>query len=541
MSPLKRLKRPWSKRSEDRSDEKPKTGSAYRKELIPAGRERLRGRCLAFSISQTAIQMAAADVRGAKTTLLEIRKTYLPTDQTGPVRTDAIIDDAIDDFVGEFGKRGCRVVVCLGGNETVFRTILMPALTKRELSSAVEYAVKERVPFPIENSIFDYRPVYRITDDEQSKQELSIIAATRTAVDGTVALFRKRHIPVQKVYLSHESIGELLSYLPDFNAGKGSTLINIGRSFCEIAFYRGATLEFFHVINTGTSFLGSGSGSAGMEFLAETLATEIQTSVDYYSGQYQTLSTNTIYVYGDLAYSRELIEMLNSNLGFEFHRFPVEKLSFFTKQKQSPDLVETAAVCLPVLASVVCQTRLANLLPGEDEQLLSERKANSIGRFSLLILTILLGAGWIFLRQDVGSSENVLQSLNRQIAQFEASDIYNHYTQLQNSIAVKRAYLEQTKQEPSYLALNLKELSLITPPEIRLSRFGFEADAAPENLHLTGSVLSNDIPPEVILAEFVEELNASPFYEQVTLKKHVKKLAKEGYEIEFQIGMRGIL
>jgi hypothetical protein len=106
---------------------------------------------------------------------------------------------------------------------------------------------------------------------------------------------------------------------------------------------------------------------------------------------------------------------------------------------------------------------------------------------------------------------------------------------------VDKTYLESAIETPTFLSLNLKELSLLTPKEIRLLHMQFRPNDLDANLIIEGNVHSREIPPEIILAEFVENLSGSPFYSQVEISRHLKREVKQGFEIDFAIKCRGII
>ena len=96
-------------------------------------------------------------------------------------------------------------------------------------------------------------------------------------------------------------------------------------------------------------------------------------------------------------------------------------------------------------------------------------------------------------------------------------------------------------ESPTFLSLNLKELSLLTPKEVRLVNMQFRPSDPDANMVLEGNVFSKGIPPEVILAEFIENLSGSPFYSNVEIIRHIKKELKNGFEIGFSVKCRGLI
>ena len=269
------------------------------------------------------------------------------------------------------------------------------------------------------------------------------------------------------------------------------------------------------------------------------ISNEIQTSLDYYAGQYSVSIQDKIFVYGDLAYSQELLDLLNDKSGIALEPLPVENLTNLTpKTKEQTDVFP---VCLPVLAGAACQSIMANLLPSEQKAARKEFTITTYGKVAVLVLILAIGLSWVMFRNKLEIADHKLIELNRQVVEFRQSEAFHTYNLIKRQIATDQAYLDQIKESPSYLALNLKELSQITPDEVKFVYLEYKPDSTKQNLYIHGLVESVDIPPEVILAEYVEDLSASPFYDDVVIIRHVKKTIDEKFQIDFQIRMRGVV
>ncbi len=497
------------------------------------------GRHLAFAIDDSSVQMAAASHFGRRKRIRDVRKINIPPELIGlPARSD-FIANTVENYIDTFGSLGSRISIALSGKETVLRTFLTPVMKKQQLASAVRFEAQKQIPFALEDCIYDFQPAAKIVGAGQVRFKVALHAATRRLVEENLEPFRQRKITVSWAYHSQEVIGQTLRHLSDYHADRHYTLINIDRNHSEISFYRGSLLEFFHVTTIGASVLGKRSGQEYFENFAQLMATEIQTSLDYYAGQYQRSTPDKVFVCGDLAHSSELIQMLNKYTGFEFERFPAEKLNFVSTDKCP--FAQALPVCLPALASSVCDVNLANLLPAEDRLRQLTRRIHSAAQFGLTILLLVLAVGWGVLKAKAIIAEHTLVDLNQQVESFKNSPAYHTYNQLMRQIASDRAEIDKVKELPSYLSLNLKELSLLTPPSIRLFHLAYQTGDPERNFTLQAVATSTDIPPEIIVAEYVETLNSSPFFEKVTLSRHVKRQTATGFEIEFQIDLWGIV
>ncbi len=530
-----------NKKSENTVDhtKKPSGISNVTESIILPEKNYFIGRCLAFSIDQSSIQMAAVNHIFNSRKIIDIRKSYIPIKDADENLKRIFIDQEITAFLDEHATRNTKIIISLSGNDTSFRTFLIPNLNKKELASAIQFEVKKQIPFPIEDCIYDYQPIYKIADDKRVGLKIALHAATNKYIDRNLSYFKGHNIGVNSIVHSYYTGGQLLRCLPDFDNNISYTLLNIRNNTSEIAFYRGSFLEFFHISNNGTSMLGQTLNSTKMEYLAETLASEINTSLDFYTGQYRSSNLSKIFVHGDLSYSDDLIKLLVSKTNTEFERFPIEKLSFM--QNQNFPALGTASVCLPALAAASCNVKMINLLPEKYKTIRKIKRLDFTGRLVITALVLLLTSCWWYFNDSIRMGKENNQSLYKQVENFRSSDAYHTYNLLKSRIVTTQAYLNKTLQDPSFLSLNLKELSLITKDGIHLTRFNYENKNTDNNITIQGKTISTTIPPEIIITEYIENLNASPYYKDVTLVRHSKNKLKNGFEIEFTLTTRGII
>lgn len=500
-------------------------------------RHRFIGKRLAFLMDDDSIQMAAVIHLASSRRIAGFTKTYLPRD-LGDAERQIFIGRAIDEFLAEYGRGRPQIVVSLGAIDSAFRTFHMPVLKKSELDSAVSFEAQKQIPFPIEQSIVGYRRLSKIVAGGRTRYRIALQAATKDKIETNLAPFRARGLLVEHVFQAQDAVGQLLELLPEYDCDASYVLLKVDHRYSEIAIYHGMSLEFIHVSSTGTSMIGQG-GKSQREHLGETLASEIQTSLDYYSGLYRSPTFSKVYVYGDLAYADEIVSGLKTHFGYEFLRFPIEQLRGLGHHDR--EAFESAAVCLSSLGAAACNARLANLLPPEDVALHSQRRQHFWGQLSLATMVLLLLAGWWIVRNDLSTFREAALDATRRVQEFRSTKAYHRYNVLKSQIAGTQAYLSQARKDPSYLALNLKELSRLTPSGVTLKQLRFEDNSQSENFVIKGLAVSSDMPPEVLVAEYVEALNASPFYGDVVIKRHQKSETKNGFQIEFSIGLRGIV
>ncbi len=532
----------WSTKSKEESDQqKPETKAAPAAgvEWLPPGRRLSFGRHLAFSIDEVSVQMAAAAHRGASVVLLAVGKTYFPGKESDETATKEFLLQTISSFVAEFGGRRPSVSITLDGPETALRSVIMPDMRPAELASALKFEAKRQIPFPHDECELDYRRVQKITDNEEKRVKIAILAATRRLIREKLEAFDSLNLEVTYLHQTQDVIGQLLTSLPSHDPNSNYALISIQRHRSEISYYHGCNLEFVHVSSLGSAFLANRTDPTMFEYFAESLATEIQNSLDYYSGQYSAHFDNQIYVYGDLAYSDDLVTLLNDRFGLTFVRFPAEQLTFVKGTAEA--FVDELPASLPAVASATSQAQLANLLPEKRRETLQLRRVNRLGAVALVVLAGLFIASWLGSMATTRSAQANLTELQQQEAKFRASEMFTTYNHLKRTIAANQSFVNRIKETPSYLGLNLKELTLLAPKAVRLQSLDYRDEGTDRNYYISGLVLTKDVPPELVLAEFVENLESSPFYEKVNIDRNVKKRGDAIFRLDFTLSMKGII
>jgi len=528
------------KKTSGKTDPKQETaGASFSVSKVrPSVTQRL-GTVISFCIDSHSIQMAAIRHLGKSRRLVDIKKEYFSKDKQDRKARNEMILREVSDFVSKNAGIGSSIIVTVSGPETAFRTFLMPKLARADLESAIKFEVKKQIPFPFEDCTYDYRPIYSIRQADSSRYKIALQAATSRFIREQLEPFETLGLEVSHVYHTQDVIGEFLKHMPGFSEDRNYTLLNIGLRSTEISFYKGTTLEFSHATSVSSAMLGSYPEATRYEYFAELISNEIQTSLDYYAGQYSVSFQDKIFVYGDLAYSQELLNLLNDKSGIALEPLPVNRLSNLTPR--TPEQTDVFPVCLPVLAGAACQSALANLLPREQKAARKEFTISTYGKVAVILVMLALGLSWIMFRNKLEIADRQLIELNRQVVEFRHSEAFHTYNLVKRQIALDQAYLDQIKGSPSYLALNLKELSQLTPDEIKFVYLEYKPDPSDQNFYVHGLVESVEIPPELILAEYVENLSASPFYDNVAIIRHVKKTIEGKFQIDFQIRMRGVV
>ena len=494
------------------------------------------GRTIAIFFDENSLQLAAASCFGGRPRLLNIAKIYIPeTCQSEGERYGFLVQE-IGKYVREFGRPLTRYVLGIGGQETTFRIISLPPMSKRELAKAIFWEGDKRIPFGLEKSYFGFRLNEKAKTAKNKAISVSLIAALKDEIDKRLESLEPLNIKIDAIIHESEAIGYLLPFIDDFDRDRTYAMINIKKSNSEISFYRGMQLEFMHISSVGLETLfGDLSDTSDYEHSTEILINEIQNSLDYYIGQFSNTATDVVFVYGDLSYSDDLIGVLSERSGTEFKRFPLSR--WIKLQPQMKQWADHITVSLGAAAMAMADHRMVNFLPPavKEERAIAYFAKRLIPAFSIFLI-VLLGL-WGTLKFETNIISTRLAAVYEQRTMLMNSPTYLTYNRIRQNLAADSAVVDKLDLKPTHLNLNLKELSRLTPDNIKLNLYELQSVSSGNNLLISGRAISSDPPPELILAEFVVRLENSPFFRNVILNRHAKRMYNGNFAIDFQLKM----
>lgn len=497
------------------------------------------GRTISILIDNTGVQLAAVQNNLVGAALLDCTKVYLVRHDkdTKEFQNDLITE--VSNYLNRFKGIATRYILGIYGAETTFRKISLPALPEAELANAIFWEGDKRIPFGLEDSCYGYY-VSPVMDEKTLESYIvSLLAVPRNIVEDKLELLRPLNLQCSAAWHEQQAIGRLLQYLDDYNPDKTIALINVRREGSQISYYQGHRLEFMHNSTAGfAGITGLNDPGSGHEESVKELVLEIQNSLDFYAGQFSANFASDMYLYGDMKYSEALIDAIGSGLGIKVREFPADIKLF----KNVPAIVrEQIPIVLGAAALALADYELIDFLPIE----IQERK-KSVGFYRkavpvLIMLTAIMTFLWgsLEMRNEIAETEYL--STMTQIEKFRNSESYRAYDKIKRELASDRAYLEKIENDRTHIHLNMKNLSQIVPDNIKLELYELLNDGTGNDLTLSGHAVSNDPPPEVILAEFIAQLEASPFFQQVSLNKHAKRMHHGNFEINFTIKMEAVI
>ncbi len=504
------------------------------------GRHYRLGRTIAILLDENAIQLATAHHGPVGVRLLDVTRVHIPLSYESDITRAAFINAEVTSYLKEHARPKTHCILGITGNDSIYRIITLPNMSRKELPGAIYWEANRQIPFKLDQAYYDYRKIETPTSPKGETNTIAVTAVPRRTIDTRLEQLQTADIKIDAVHQELEAIGQFLSNMDDYHPDKTYVLVNVRGNNTDISYYDGNQLSFIHTCSIGSQALNADTPEFNdLTKFSEALEIEVQNSLDYYSGLHPKANVETAYVYGNLAYSEDLIAKLTHHFGIAFKRFPLTR--WIAGQPHLADQINVVPTALGAIALAATGHRLSDFLP---HRMRSARMATAFYRHTVPVfaaILILLTMFWFTSSSEVKTKRMELEQLHYQAEQYTSSPSYQLYRRIKRNTASDRAIVNMLESKPTFLNLGLKELSRITPNAVVLDHFELLPTDTGYGLQLIGRTITSDPPPEVILAEFVAQLEHSPFFDRIDLRKHDKRYSRGQFVVDFQIEMRAVL
>ena len=217
---------------------------------------------------------------------------------------------ALDELRSEHSLQGAALNLVLPPEQyQVFQTE-RPAVEESELASAVRWKLGDLLDYPVEEAIID---TFEFPEDASRGRGslINAVCARKSLLQAQVdrvmeAGFRLRRIDVAELAMRNLMV-------PLDPEARGVALLLLREHNGLLVFCRGETLYMARRIEVGLSSLRDASSQ---EHTVQSLALELQRSMDYYESQLRQVPPRTIFIAGQPA-ALPLAGMLSTNVTAE--------------------------------------------------------------------------------------------------------------------------------------------------------------------------------------------------------------------------------
>lgn len=265
--------------------------------------------------------------------LVHFRIAPLPPEAIvdGAIMNSGAVVDALADIVGSEKLKNKSVATSVSGNSVIVKKIRLPQMTPEELEESIQWEAEQYIPFDIADVNLD---VHILGQDENNvdQMEVILVAAKKDMINDHMAVLMEAGLSPQVMDVDAFAIGNAYerNYAPDLNTVV--VLANIGANIINVNVMKGITSSFTRDISIGgnqyteeiqkqlsVSFeqaeaLKIGGDQSGdfdsssavipqevgtiMRSVSESIATEIQRSLDFYAAGAADDRISKIYLMG---------------------------------------------------------------------------------------------------------------------------------------------------------------------------------------------------------------------------------------------------
>jgi type IV pilus assembly protein PilM len=281
------------------------------------------------------------------------------------VMDSVAVVDIIRNLVENQKIKTKNVAASVSGHSVIIRKISMPVMTEEEVEASIEWEAEQFIPFEISEVNLDFQ-ITGPDPKDPAQMNVILVAAKKDFVNEGLAVFHECGLTPVVLDIDSFAIENAFQANYDVEEGEIIALINVGASTMNVNVLKEGVSVFTRDIQTGGNMfneeiqkrlginseeaeqakLGGEIGEIDSAVLAEvmteaadTLAQEIQRSLDYFSATSTDDKVTRLFISGGVSKTSGIDEAFEQRLGV-----PVEILDPFRRIAVDEDLFDPAYV-----------------------------------------------------------------------------------------------------------------------------------------------------------------------------------------------------
>lgn len=258
----------------------------------------------------------------------------------GQVMDASAVIETLTRVVREAKIRTRDVAVSVSGQSVIIRKITVPMMTAQELDEQIQWEAEQHIPFDIKDVEVDYQVLRR--RPETSQMDLLLVAAKKDHISDYTQLVRNAKLRPVVCDIDAFTVQNLFEFTQGLPEDRTLALINVGATLSSLNIVSGGVSAFTREIATGGNSVteqiqkqmgipyeqaeaykcGGVPGTATgfgivpqqvmpiIEAATDTIAAEIQRSLDFFVATSGESEISTIYVAGGSANLPSLVQAI---------------------------------------------------------------------------------------------------------------------------------------------------------------------------------------------------------------------------------------
>lgn len=301
---------------------------------------------LGIDIGSHSIKLIEMGKSGNNYTLLAAGNIPTPPKAlSSPLEADQhAIAASIKRLVKETGARSSSVSLALPESQVFTRVIDVPALSTRELSTAISWEAEQYIPLPLDQVNIDYTVLRDAKETGTETMEVLLVACPKSLLEKYLSIIETAELFTVAVETEIIATARVLSR--SVQSSKNAVLlVSLGAQTTDLAILRHGTLAFTRSISAGGESL-SRALVAGLEFnsqqaeefkrtygleqdklqgkivtavkpIMDTIIGEMKRAIAFYGEKYKDELVETVLLSGGTAKLPGMVVYIAQNLGIE--------------------------------------------------------------------------------------------------------------------------------------------------------------------------------------------------------------------------------
>lgn len=270
----------------------------------------------------------------------------------GSIMNQSAVVDAVRELIASQKIKVRDVAVSVSGHSVILRKINLPVMTREELDESIQWEAEQYIPFDINDVNID---VSILNDhNDQGQMDVLLVAAKKDMINDYINVVREAGLMAHVVDVDSFAVQNAFEINYNLPVGETVALINVGASVVNINVVHSGISAFTRDIAQGgnqytdeiqkqlnVSYdeaealkIGGGGGDQDsvvpqevervMQQVSETIANDVQRSLDFYAATSADASITRIYLSGGCAKVPALSRAVEAKTGV-----PVESVDPF--------------------------------------------------------------------------------------------------------------------------------------------------------------------------------------------------------------------
>jgi type IV pilus assembly protein PilM len=229
---------------------------------------------IAVDIGTDTLKLLQVEPKDGQQRLIAAASETIPEEVRGKsADRDAFVAEALKKLLAD-GFKGRQVVTCLPSSHMAVQHIRVGKMTTDELAKALPFEAAGKLPFDSHRAVLRHTVAGEVYQQQETKQEIILMAAPRDAVDRHLALLSRAKLEVVGIHVEPTALIECFAHLSRRKGDENiSTLfIDMGAAATHVVIAHGKNLAFAKHIPVG--------GDTFNRKVAEALKVDITTARD---------------------------------------------------------------------------------------------------------------------------------------------------------------------------------------------------------------------------------------------------------------------